>query len=93
MLGFNLYMLVDDGNMKININCSDIMKEKLISKISNSELEIDDHANILLVEYGFDLDQNKINIVFNPIYFNDVLELILCSRTGNEALTGFTNNR
>ncbi len=83
--------------MDIQINSSDPVKDKINKLIRNTSINMTKDAKVILVERGYDTEENKICIVFDPIDYDEVIELLQDDapiiNVDDHTITGFSNNR
>lgn len=83
--------------MDIQINCSEVLEEKLIKQLSNIGINVVANAKLVLVEMGFELPKGKICISFEPIEYVDVIHIVSSyyqsQNIASDTITGFSNNR
>lgn len=81
----------------VKLLCSDKVRSRLIDALDKQHIVISDDSNIVLVEHGFDLPKDKITIVFDPMDYMDVIQLLVdgiqASIPLKNTVTGFANNR
>ncbi len=83
--------------MNIQIIGSDKLKSKLTKQLNGTFINIVDKADIELVERGYSIDEDKVNIIFNPLDYDEVISL-LCGGDSDvnledHTLTGLLNDR
>jgi len=62
--------------MKVNLICSDNKKQILIELLSARNLEIDEHAEICIVESGFSPPEDKLCLLFHSGNIFTMMELL-----------------
>ncbi|MGL5675275.1 MAG: LytTR family DNA-binding domain-containing protein [Cellulosilyticaceae bacterium] len=62
--------------MKIQLCCSEDVKERLNKLAVSKGIIVEESSSIALVEKGYDLPEDKICVVFNTLDFREAFELI-----------------
>lgn len=62
--------------MKVRLNCSDKLNDKLMTALEQLGMVAAEDASVVLVEQGYEMIDGRINIVFEPMDYMDVLMLI-----------------
>lgn len=80
--------------MEVQIISSDKVREKLVRASKSKNITISDSAKVALVERGFPQPENKILLLFDPIDYDEVLDILNGNpEVSNKTITGFHNNR
>lgn len=87
--------------MNVQVFCSYSVKDKILKKLSQSDIMVSENAKVALVEKGLELPVGKVSIVFDAIDYLEAIELLIADNKFEDSvnikkdftLTGFANNR
>ncbi|WP_230875078.1 LytTR family DNA-binding domain-containing protein [Lysinibacillus cavernae] len=83
--------------MVVQLLCSHKVYEKLKQELSKYHIEVKQDSDLVLVEKGYDIPNEKLSIVFDAIDYMDVIRLLVTGiqedRRFIDTLIGLSNNK